>query len=733
MKNLFKNLMLVAVAAMAFTACSEDNNEVNNVEKKTVISGVLNIVNDETRSGFTGSYTEGEETYYQSSWDGGETIKIFVDGFNPVTTTIDAEGRFEVELDGEVSLNTSMTVCSPASAWESAWTATIPTEQTPRANSVDPAAHVLQSTSGMVGSTSIEMSLQKACYGKMTVNVPEDFEIEYVELDLTGNVYFSWEDTLSYKLNADYVENNTFWFAIPSTLGVSEFTVTAYGAEGKTATKSVVIPEDRELKFNWGKVSTFSVSNLDIDEGIPADAVFTGAAWTGGAANDKLIQFYSNELGTLQLNFYNCNWDSWIDARTYGFASSGDIYPGGNFSWWQPLGGEMVYVTKGTVVVTIVDGVYHFEFNGLTDNSGSYSLTSSFTGEIAGLEVPDTRTPLATPNVTASAEGKTITLSWDPVDYAISYEVFCASTSDIETINTTDTTVTIEAPTYMTSYEFAVTAIALDSDPTYKSSEAVSVTVATGSDPDMVIVEFTTCELNQYISAQWRVSYNLYDESGSSMTLWLTTDHGANDVSLGSSHNYYLYYSSPGSVGNYNRFSTENVIVNGEYKTVSSGNVDVTNLGTSWDVTITLTFSDGGMQVFTYSGGIGVDSGDNGDGEEGGSNDGEFVPDFTITSFSYVKLSTNYYTHQWSVSTSNGLSFNIYTPYSQGAELLEGTYTYYSGSGNTNGDYTFSTRMFSPAPGSGSMVVTKSGDTYTINLTLVVGTATQKYQFVGAL
>lgn len=735
MKNLFKNLMLVAVAAMAFTACSEDNNEVNEVAKKTVISGVLNIVNDDTRSGFTGSYTEDEKTYYQSAWDGGETIKIFVDGVDdPVTTTIDKEGRFEVKLEGELPESFFMTVCSPADSWSSKDIPTIPAEQTPLANSVDPSAHILKAQNVQVtnGSADAADMVHEVAYGKMTVN-GVDFDIDHVVVNLKGTYYMTYERECTYTINADNVQNNVFWFTTETFENVTEFTVTAYDAEGNAVTKTVdVAAADKTLAFNYGHVSTFSVSGLEAVA--EPDTVMDSAKYYYSYNNYAeypewgYVVFEDEYLGTLVLNCKFPNDDLVLRIGTY---SAGDYTQGFDvaYSYYNVVGDSPYNLYYPSYMyVEVENGAYKLNFDII--NTNGQTLKATYVGDIEGLGYPDLRTPLATPtNVTATAEGKIITIKWDAVEGADGYRVKLDSPYDEykEEIVTTNEYV-YEAKLYSKQYSFTIMSYANDENVTYKSSDDAYAYVTTGKDPSIVPIAFTTCELNEYIQAQWRVSYNFSDGANNSMTLWLTTDHGANDTSLGSTNNYDRYYSSPGSVGGYYRFCPENVIVNGVSKTVTGGNVQVNNLGLSWDVTMMLSFSDGTMQEFTYSGGIGTDSGD-----EGGSDDGEFVPDFTITSFSYVQLSSNYFTHQWSVSTSNGLSFNIYTPYSQGSELLEGTYNYYSGNGKTNGDYTFSTRLFSPAPGSGVMKVSKSGNTYTINLTLVVGSATQKYQFVGEI
>ena len=247
MKNLFKNLMLVAVAAMAFTACTETNEEVNaNVEKRVFkfIAGFA----DDTRSGFL-EKEEGAKAY-KSEWFGDETLKVYANGVAKDVEIEDAEGHFSVELTGNP---THINVYSPASAWSSEDFPTIPAEQTPSANSVDPAAHILKAQGASVNSGVVTMS-HAVAYGKMTVNAPSTFAISYVEVSFKGGDV--------YTIKADNVENNTFWFATKPA-EVSEFTVKAYNAEGKAVAKIVdVAAQGKTLAFNVGKVSTFSVSGL---------------------------------------------------------------------------------------------------------------------------------------------------------------------------------------------------------------------------------------------------------------------------------------------------------------------------------------------------------------------------------------------------------------------------------------------------------------------------------------
>ena len=115
MKNLFKKMMLVAVAAMAFVACSQDNDEINATVKKTDV--VFNLsIEDVTRAYFGEEQGSGSDTSFPSYWSGNESVTLVAyDSSDVVVATawgsIEAEGEqatqarvsatFEGELAGD--------------------------------------------------------------------------------------------------------------------------------------------------------------------------------------------------------------------------------------------------------------------------------------------------------------------------------------------------------------------------------------------------------------------------------------------------------------------------------------------------------------------------------------------------------------------------------------------------------------------------------------------------------
>ncbi len=461
--------MLVAVAAMTFTACQNDNGEMDMLVKKTVITGVASL-GDDTRSGFVGSETieNGDgttTTVYKSAWDGTETIKLFAENGLETTATIDAEGKFTAEFEGELPESFFMTVCSPAEAWVSSYTCNIPEEQTPLADTVDPAAHIVQTQNVTVsGGTADYFKMQhQVGYGKMTVNTPDGFVIDHVDIELNG-VWYGYAKNLSYTINADYVEDNTFWFAT-DVIEVADFTVTAYDAEGDAYTKSVTIPEDRELSFKYGEVSKFSVSNLEVYE---KPAAFTRAYTYNASYTSDYIIMFEGPIGKLKTNPCGITTNNWeLIPGVYDVAASSNCFYNGTWTAFNDISS-----TSGTISVSVVDGMYHFEFNiKLVDGT---TFVETYTGLVEGLNVPDMRQALATPNANATVDGKTITISWDSVENAESYLIECTSSNDIEPISTTETTETITVPSYG-YYSFSVQAVISEDNATYRSSEKAYV------------------------------------------------------------------------------------------------------------------------------------------------------------------------------------------------------------------------------------------------------------------
>ena len=428
MKNLFKNLMLVAVAAMAFTACTETNEEVNAVSKTTRYEFTANIA-DETRSGFA----EKEEgaTAYKSEWFGDESLKVYVTNYadfnGNYTTSISEDGKFVLDIDAPESF--FMTILSPAESWVNENTATIPAVQTPLANSVDPAAHLLKAQAVPVNNGVADINMtHMAAYGKMTVN-GVDFDIDHVVIDLKGSFY-GYDRELSYTINATNVENNTFWFATEP-IDVAEFTVTAYGAGDEAVAKTVdVAAAGKTMSFQYGRVGTFSVSGLEAvvvpepEEPEEFDGpVFDSSYCASSYGQDRYVYFSTNDssLNVLKIDFYNCFDESknTLKAGEYSTPYSSGIYGG----MYTTYGG--VEVGSITVTVSYVYEGYCVVVKDVKDAKGNLLLEKAiFKGPIDGLADVATKPKMVLSHdslkFASDASNRTITVDLLNCSYSIS-------------------------------------------------------------------------------------------------------------------------------------------------------------------------------------------------------------------------------------------------------------------------------------------------------------------------
>ena len=283
MKNLFKSMMTVAVAAMAFASCSTNfTDEVSYGEK---VLFTVNAVNDEiTRSTF-GEPAEGK---YPTLWEGNEKFVINVNGEGDGKTTSDVTAKFSAdnrsaylsvgyELASQSDYTLHAMVPASACVYNSitagkGWQVTIPTAQTPKANSCDAAAQILIGVSETKTTTaeSFDMTFKHAvAYGKMSLKNLNlgDATISSVAITSTKNIagrfyinhktgaYSDNSGAKSITINTTSTEN--IWFALaPVDVSGTALSIIVNTNKG-TFTKEVTMPANRV--FEAGKISAFGV------------------------------------------------------------------------------------------------------------------------------------------------------------------------------------------------------------------------------------------------------------------------------------------------------------------------------------------------------------------------------------------------------------------------------------------------------------------------------------------
>lgn len=300
MKNLFKSLMLVAVAAMAFASCAKSDD----VAVGRKVDVVLNLNIDDVRT----SFGEPTGTTYPVKWDGDEELKISLN----YTSAKDAD---VVVADGKASVSTTLTAeegtteftilaLSPASSFVGlsggtykSWNVMIPTAQTPTATSCDAAAQILAAKSAtstvLEGAHNVTFNHVTA-YGKMSfLNLAlGEAKIASVEItsskDIAGRFYY-YPETKTTTVNSgsktiavttEATEN--IWFACaPVDLSGSALKVVVNTDKG-TFTKEVTIPAGAVL--TPGKIAEFNVdmAGIAIEAPVKYELLLNAANLTAG-------------------------------------------------------------------------------------------------------------------------------------------------------------------------------------------------------------------------------------------------------------------------------------------------------------------------------------------------------------------------------------------------------------------------------------------------------------------
>lgn len=281
MKNIFKSLMLVAVAAMGI-ACQEKVEDFTPERANEVVMTITADV-DETR-------TYIDETNKIVKWSEGDQLKVIEN--SAVYRTSEAA---TIDADGKAQFAVSFPKKSGAVAYNAVFPASAVVEETevnanevqvavksfqyPSEDSFDPQADVLVAKQLEFEAQPTELNMQfkrLVAMGKMTLtNFDENAEIVKVVFatedqplagrnvvnTTTGKVVEYGAET-AITLNYDGITSRDIYFTCnPFALEADEvFTVTVVCADNKAYVREVVIPATGSLKFTEGNLSTFSVN-----------------------------------------------------------------------------------------------------------------------------------------------------------------------------------------------------------------------------------------------------------------------------------------------------------------------------------------------------------------------------------------------------------------------------------------------------------------------------------------
>lgn len=303
MRKGIKSLLLIAAAAMTFTSCQkEDKAQVNDgkgtvkVNFTSVADGTKTYFGDRTTDKYPTLWTGDEKvgiTYLDANIDKEKNV-VKVNGkgetttFSTELTAVDGAGTvyvFAPWYPGDFKDKDAGGFTNYNGTNKNA-NVVIPTTQVSTPESCDPRAQLLVAkydfTSGVEENVDVNFTHATA-YGKVTIN-GVDAKIKTVKIDFGQNVtgtgiYYYTADSEKYSAkagdlkagtsyNQTYVEidNNgypcdkTFWFGIPAISCEGKTVVVTVTDENDKEYTKAITSESKVLKFEQGKISSFTVT-----------------------------------------------------------------------------------------------------------------------------------------------------------------------------------------------------------------------------------------------------------------------------------------------------------------------------------------------------------------------------------------------------------------------------------------------------------------------------------------
>ena len=547
MKNIFKSLMLVAVAAMAFVACQNEPEDINVTAKQVTVNISGDLV--DTRSYF-GEPDETAKTY-PSKWAGGEKVAFSLNeaALVEATNTLDGtratfssvafadDGKTEGTIyafspkgvfNGSSATNNEGGFTGLNTQYQDAYVV-IPEVQNPSTTSVDPSVHLLAGaysyTDGLPSAVNMQFK-HVAAYAKMTI---KDFTavIEKVEVTASeplagsGCWYYYAGEKVGQLTNANKTtitvmnpaqSNYDFWFGCaPADLATGTLSVKVYAANGDTYTKALAIA-GKNFAFNQGGVSRFTVSITAENKDEVVDMTIEDGQYViAGEYDGKYYALPSaNKTTAGTIDYYEITvTDGKVAAAdaagyvwTVAAADGGYTFFNGE-QYLTGTGNNTSLKTEETAAVWALDEMVDYGYKFISPKESTrylsfrYGDTKKFgtyknygDGEYFGVHLLPidgvVKSRLAKPALTAEVQNANeIVVSWSAVDGAKNYTVTLDGGTP-ETI--TATTKTYTGLEY--SKEYTITVVANpENEEQYVASEEASATVNTGADPSVVVTE----------------------------------------------------------------------------------------------------------------------------------------------------------------------------------------------------------------------------------------------------
>lgn len=407
MKKMFRNLMLVAVAAMGFTACQESIEEAIRPIEPAEVEMTITADVDATRTWI-------DEENKMVQWSEGDKLKVIENGATYRTSkaaTIDANGlaQFTVSFpENTTATEFTYNAIYPASRVEeddqdkintAKVKVIMPDAQNPTATSFDPTADILVAKQIVTDAQPTELSMQfkrLVALGKMTLtNLPESstiskviFTVEdsdaeeqpalagrnYVDAT-TGTIvdygYYGPTSTLTLNYLEPISSRDIYFTCNPFELSAGDKLTVKVICSDFTYTREITLP--KALSFIEGDLSKFSVNMEDATK--ETNFVFPDGEYAAVAVVSNKYYALSSEANGTRLNAVEVEYTpgeslasnnatlKWAVAKT----DSGYTFKGSN--------NQYIAWNSGNSAHTQTD-IYYLDITEDAGNAGRYVVAS---------------------------------------------------------------------------------------------------------------------------------------------------------------------------------------------------------------------------------------------------------------------------------------------------------------------------------------------------------------------